>query len=66
VTREAQALTTFTSPFGLYQFTVMQFGLSGAPATFQRMMDQLTNGMEGFAAAYLDGLIVYSNTWEEG
>ena len=42
----------------------MPFGLSGAPATFQRMMDQLTNDKE-FAAAYMDDLVVYSNTWEE-
>jgi len=54
VAREAQAYTTFTSPFGLYQFTVMPFSPSGTPATFQHMMDQLTNSMEGFAAAYLD------------
>ena len=43
----------------------MPFGLSGAPATFQHMIDQLTNGMEGFAAAYLDNLVIYSNIWEE-
>jgi len=57
VAREAQALTAFTTPFGLYQFTVLPFGLSGAPATFQRMMDQLTNGMDGFAVVlhnYID------------
>ena len=43
----------------------MPFGLQGAPATFQRMMDQLIRGLEGFTAAYLDDLVVYSLTWEE-
>ena len=43
----------------------MPFGLSGAPATFQRMMDQLTSDMGEFSAAYMDDLVVYSNTWEE-
>ena len=33
--------TAFSSPYGLFQFTVMTFGLQGAPATFQRMMDEL-------------------------
>jgi hypothetical protein len=57
--------TAFATPFGLYQFRVMPFGLSGAPASFQRMMNGLTQGCEQFAAAYLDDLIVYSNTWDE-
>ncbi len=39
--KEDQEKTAFTTPKGLYQFTTMPFGLSGAPATFQRMMDEL-------------------------
>ena len=31
--------TALISPKGLYQFTTILFGLSGAPAIFQRMMD---------------------------
>ena len=56
--------TAFTTPFGLFQFCVMPFGLKGAPATFQRLMDKLLRGLESYAAAYLDDLIIYSTTWD--
>ena len=39
MTKEDQKKMAFSSPQGLYQFTVMPFGLSGALAMFQRMMD---------------------------
>ena len=57
--------TAFNSPFGFFQFRVMPFGLQGAPATFQRMMDQLLTGAYKFAAAYLDDLVIYSSTWSD-
>ncbi|KAL5510368.1 hypothetical protein EMCRGX_G005902 [Ephydatia muelleri] len=41
VEKTAQAKTAFRTPFGLYQFRRMPFGLQGAPSTFQRMMDSL-------------------------
>ena len=56
--------TAFVTPFGQFQFTVMPFGLSGAPSTFQQMMDSLIKDKHNFAAAYLDDLIIFSNTWE--
>ena len=65
VAPDDQHKTAFTTPFGLYQFKVMPFGLNGAPASFQRMMDQLTDGLQEYSAAYLDDLVVFSTTWEE-
>ena len=65
VAEENQAKTAFTTPFGLYQFKVMAFGLHGAPATFQRLMDQVVRGLDDFSAAYLDDLVIYSETWED-
>ena len=51
--------TAFVTIKGLYQFRVMPFGLCGAPVTFQRMMDEVTRGMNQFANAYLDDLIEF-------
>ena len=43
----------------------MPFGLHGAPATFQRMIDQLLVGCTNYAAAYLDDVVIHSTTWED-
>eukprot|EP00731_Ephydatia_muelleri_P034076 Em0046g19a len=37
----------------------------GAPATFQRLMDKVLQGLEDYAAAYIDDLVIHSTTWEE-
>ena len=44
---------------GLYQFCRMPFGLSGAPGSFQQLMDSVLRGLP-FASTYLDGILVYS------
>jgi transposase InsO family protein len=60
-----RAKTAFITPKGLYQFRVMPFGLNGAPATFQRMMDEVVRGLESFSGDYLDDIAIFSDTWEE-
>ena len=65
VEQKARHKTAFSTPFGLYQFKMMPFGLQGAPATFQRLMDHVTREMNGFASAYLDDLIIYSSSWAD-
>ena len=61
---DARLKSAFITPFGLYQFRVMPFGMKNAPATFQRMVDQLLGGLQSFACAYLDDIAIYSDTWE--
>ena len=63
--KSVKELTAFRTPWGLFHFSVMPFGLHGAPATFQRLMDQVLVGTNGYAAAYLDDVIIYSSSWEE-
>ena len=62
---ESKEKTAFTTPYGLYEFEVMPFGLHSAPATFQRMMNHVLRGCEQFAGAYLDDVIIHSKTWQE-
>ncbi|CAM4596972.1 unnamed protein product [Lepidochelys olivacea] len=40
LTKEATEKTAFSTPDGLFQYTVLPFGLHGAPATFQHLMDK--------------------------
>ena len=49
--------TTISTPFGLYQYTVLPFGLTTAPALFQRVIDQILCGLER-TAGYLDDILV--------
>ena len=65
LSEESQQKTAFSTPQGLFEFVIMPFGLSGAPATFQRMMNQLLAGKGDFAKAYLDDLVIFSKTWED-
>ena len=64
LTERSKQYTAFSTPMGLYQFKYLPFGLHGAPATFQRMMDRLLRGKEGYAAAYMDDLVIFSPDWE--
>ena len=45
---------------GLYQFCRMPFGLAGAPASFQRLMDKILRDLP-FVSAYIDDILVFSS-----
>ncbi|KAJ1199344.1 hypothetical protein NDU88_003181 [Pleurodeles waltl] len=62
---EDKEKTAFSTQSGLYQFTVLPFGLHGAPATFQRLMDRLLKPFQSFSAAYLDDVVIFSETWDD-
>ena len=50
--------------FGLFQFCRMPFGLSGAPSSFQRLMNTICSDLP-FVTTYLDDLLVHSKTTDE-
>ena len=62
---ESIPLTAFVTPFGLFNWRVMPFGLKNAPATFCRLVTKLLKNLEDFAAAYLDDILIFSKTWNE-
>ncbi|KFD59504.1 hypothetical protein M514_08725, partial [Trichuris suis] len=58
--------TAFVTPDGLYQFTKMPFGLSNAPASFSRLMDQALVDLKWTVClTYMDDILVFSATFEE-
>lgn len=64
LSKRAREISAFITPFGLFSYTVMSFGLRNAPATFQRLMNMVVAGLEG-CAVYLDDVVIYSDMWEE-
>ena len=65
VAPEDKEKTAFITPYGKYQFTTMPFGLVSAPSTFQRLMDEVLQGLHEFSVAYLDDILIHSAAWTE-
>lgn len=58
--------TAFITRFGLYESLVTPFGLCGAPATFQRYInDVLYDILNDYTTAYLDDILIYSSDVKE-
>jgi hypothetical protein len=58
--------TAFRTRYGHYEYTVMPFGLANAPAAFQSyIIATLCPYLNVFVIAYLDNIVVYSNTAAE-
>lgn len=57
--------TAFKTKYGTYASTAMPFGLSEAPATFQRIMQEIfLEELDDFVAVYLDDILICSSTRE--
>ena len=58
--------TTFTMRYGLYEYTVMSFGLTNAPAYFMYMINKVfMEFLDKFVVVFIDDILIFSKTEEE-
>ena len=56
--------TAFRTHKGLSEFKVLSFGLTNAPAAFQRVMNKIIDGLP-FVLVYLDDILIFSKSEAE-
>ena len=56
--------TAIITPFGLYEFLFMPFGLKNSSQKFQRYIDSIFRDLD-FIFCYIDDFIIFSNSYEE-
>ncbi|XP_061093063.1 uncharacterized protein LOC133125281 [Conger conger] len=65
LTPDARPKTAFVTHGGLWQFKVLPFGLCNAPATFERLMDNVLAGIpRQECVVYLDDILAHGDSFE--
>jgi hypothetical protein len=58
--------TAFRTRYGLYEYTVMSFGLTNAPTYFMYLMNNVfMEYLDRFVAVFVDDILIFSKTMEE-
>jgi hypothetical protein len=58
--------TAFRTRYGLYEYTVMSFGLTNAPAYFMYLMNKVfMEYLDRFVIVFLDNILIFSKMMEE-
>jgi hypothetical protein len=58
--------TTFITKYGLYEFTIMYFGLTNAQAFFMNLMNSVfMDYLDKFMVVFIDDILIYSQSEEE-
>ena len=66
IKKEDTPKTAFTTRYGLYEYTVMSFGLTNVPASFMHMMNKVfMDFLDKFVVVFIDDIMVYSKNEEE-
>ena len=62
IKEEDIAKTAFRTQYGHYEFVVLPFGLTNAPATFMCLMNIVIHKyLDRFVLVFIDGILVYCN-----
>ena len=66
IKEECGKLTAFSTPWALYEWIKIPYGLTNAPPCFQRYMNECLGGLRDLKCiAYLDSILIYGRTFEE-